>query len=175
MRVQSHPKLTKPSVGEATCPHSPAARVGKSCWGGTGAEDSSPGRGLAPLSPWLLTAPGRTSKGIVFHNNDFSPRPPSGELAGSICSFLRFQSLEKCWNVLGDRCVVPRMNEGVKERAQGEADIRDVERLSDPAHSTFVTDPGPSDPQPEDRSSGSSVTISGAWRRLWSTPLLTNG
>lgn len=45
-----------------------------------------PWEGLAPLSPWLLTVPGRTSKGILFHNNAFSLQPPSGELTREYCA-----------------------------------------------------------------------------------------
>lgn len=56
---------------------------------------------------------------------------------------LQFQSLEKCWNVSGGRYIVDRTNEGVNEPSQGDGDLRDVERLNDPAHSTFVTDPDP--------------------------------
>lgn len=52
---------------------------------------------------------------------------------------------------------VHRRNEGVSETSQGEGGIRNVEKLNDPVHSTFVMDPGPTDPQAGERSSNFSV------------------
>lgn len=91
---------------------------------------------LASLTPWLLTAPGKDFQGHIAFNLQ-------SHWESCVSLSLQFQSLEKCWNVSGGRYIVDRMNEGVNDPSQGEGDLRDIERLNDPAHSTFVTDPDP--------------------------------
>lgn len=61
---------------------------------------------------------------------------------------------------------VHRRNEGVSETSLGEGGIRNVEKLNDPVHSTFVMDQGPTDPQAWERSSNFSVMMEWKGRTL---------
>lgn len=67
------------------------------------------------------------------------------------------------------------MNEGVSETSQRDEEMRDLGRLNDPVHRIIVIHPRPINSQAGERSSNFSQTISGAWRKLWSKTLFTNG
>ena len=134
MQMQSLPQLLEPSLGKVTHPHNLAARVGKPCLhaitqlGKDPEEGSSPGWAWAPGPPLAVESSRKDLQRLMV----FSLQCPSGKLHP-----LQFQSLVKCWNVSGAHIIVHRMDEGGNEPSQGEGDIRDVERLNDPAHSTL--------------------------------------
>lgn len=131
--MQSLPQLLESSLGKVTHPHSLASRVGKPCLHAITRLGKDQRRALpldvpGPLGPLAV----KSSRKDLQRHMVFSLQCPSGKLRP-----LQFQSLVKCWNISGAHIIVHRMNEGGNEPSQGEGDIRDVERLNDPAHSTL--------------------------------------
>lgn len=130
MQMQSLPQLLEPSLGKSHIHTawqpgwgSPVFMLSPS-WGRKALPLDVPG----PLGPLAV----ESSRKDLQRHMVFSLQCPSGKLRP-----LQFQSLVKCWNTSGAHIIVHRMNEGGNEPSQGEGDIRDVERLNDPAHSTL--------------------------------------